>query len=538
MEGTGRDPLGLSRVSDSLTNFLLPSIITTTDRARYYSFYTWAIADIQALREAKNGKVVFEEEFQRREAAFALASLMGRRTELPIVGVRAVEGALASPDEEDRLGTAFRVLPSNTTGGYGQYYGGCLHALGLVQSDSEGDLVVSPELGRRLAAAFAAATASAPYRAEGWQTRARVPKKTLQKSAKLYSLDALGGAEAEQERELLIQLFFDLDKSPSPTRPLNRQATLGLFLHLLRSCAESGVEVTRRTVDDDAIFWPHYYAGLEDGESGFLPYQTVPAFTGVQNFWRQFCAHQFLAVALEEFLAGVLGVLAAYPEGLPKASLLDEMMATGFIEDMEGVVGTPCGTPAALLAAIGINGVPGVDESIAASRRFHGGAAVNEWKVFWADDGAAETSLGQTFLVLAILYARWRGRSDDDTLLQVEQEAGKELWLGTMFPWLDGWTTDRPSWRDAVEALLDWITMRHEQVKFQKRKLDASWFEVANGRYIRQQDIEANTRASRHSNATTILQDLGLIEHAGLDDPLRLTERGNEVLNEVIRLRS
>lgn len=58
MDGSGRDPLGLSRVSDALTrNFLLPNIITTTDRARYYSFYTWAIADIEDLRNSKAGRV-------------------------------------------------------------------------------------------------------------------------------------------------------------------------------------------------------------------------------------------------------------------------------------------------------------------------------------------------------------------------------------------------------------------------------------------------------------------------------------------------
>ena len=31
MEGSGRDPLGLSRVSDALTNFPLPNIITSTE---------------------------------------------------------------------------------------------------------------------------------------------------------------------------------------------------------------------------------------------------------------------------------------------------------------------------------------------------------------------------------------------------------------------------------------------------------------------------------------------------------------------------
>jgi hypothetical protein len=59
MDGSGRDPLGHSRVSDALTGYLLPDIITTTDRARYYSFYTWAVADIQALRQSKTAKVSF-----------------------------------------------------------------------------------------------------------------------------------------------------------------------------------------------------------------------------------------------------------------------------------------------------------------------------------------------------------------------------------------------------------------------------------------------------------------------------------------------
>lgn len=116
MDGSGRDPLGLSRVSDSLTNFLLPAITTTTDRARYYSFYTWAIADIEIKRESYGRRISFEQEFQRREAAFALASRLGRKTDLPVVGVRQVDAILASADEEANLKTNFRVLPSNDKG--------------------------------------------------------------------------------------------------------------------------------------------------------------------------------------------------------------------------------------------------------------------------------------------------------------------------------------------------------------------------------------------------------------------------------------
>ena len=124
MDGSGRDPLGLSRVSDALTGHLLPDIITTTDRARYYSFYTWAVSDIQALRQAKGVKVSFLEEFQRREAAFALASSLGQKQKLPIVGIVRVEEILAAAGSSSAVETDFQVLPYNRLGGYGQYYAG------------------------------------------------------------------------------------------------------------------------------------------------------------------------------------------------------------------------------------------------------------------------------------------------------------------------------------------------------------------------------------------------------------------------------
>jgi hypothetical protein len=538
MDGSGRDPLGLSRVSDALTDFLLPAITTTTDRARYYSFYTWVIADIEAKRQSKGKRTTFEEEFLRRDAAFALASRLGKTTDLPVVGVRQVDATLASADEDENLRTNFRILPSNGSGGYGQYYAGCLHALDLVRSDEEGELIASPDRGRKLAAAFASATARSRYLAEEWRERSRVPMAVIKQSSKHFSLDALSNPAAENEREILISLFFDLGQTPTTTRRLCRQATLGLFLHVLKSCAKVGKVVIRRTVDRDAIFWPHYYCGIEDEDHEFLPYHPAPAFAEAHAFWRQFCAHQFLAFALEELLAGVLAALAPYAEGLTPATLVDELTGTEFVKDLEKVLKAKCATPAALLAAVGVTEVPDVACCLAASKRFHGSAKINEWSVCWDEKVAPKTRLGRALLLLVILYAKWRGRSDEDALLQVQEEAGKEVWLGTLFPWLDEWLEAKPTWTQAIEKLLDWTAMRHENVKFQKRKLDASWFEMANGRFVKQQDYAPSFRASRHGTAATILQDLGLIEHGGLDDPLKLTTRGRQVLDEVTKLRS
>jgi len=291
-------------------------------------------------------------------------------------------------------------------------------------------------------------------------------------------------------------------------------------------------------VDGRAVFWPHYYGGLADDDRDLMPYQTVPEFTEAHAFWRQFCAHQFLAFGLEEFLAAVLDALSPYPEGLTEAALLDELVTKDFVKDLERAMKTKCATPTALLKAIGIEVVPDVAASLAVSKRFHGDSALNEWNVCFDRDVSPQTRLGRSVVLLALLYGKWRGRNDEDALLRVADEAGNELWLGTIFSWLDDWQAGQLNWREAVARLLEWIAIRHDQVKFQKRKLDASWFELANGRFVKQQDIVPGFRASRDENATTVLQDLGLIGHGGLDEPLRLTARGKQVLKEVIRLRT
>lgn len=538
MDGSGRDPLGLSRVSDALTSYLLPDIITTTDRSRYYSFYTWAVADIQALRQSKTAKVSFIEEFQRREAAFALASSLGQKQKLPIVGIVRVEEILASAGNSNAVETDFQVLPSNRMGGYGQYYAGCIYSLGLVKVDENGEDIVNSDFGRQLAETFAAATASAPYLAGNWRTKPRVPKAVLQDSAEWFSLDAIAGRPADAERELLIRMFFQLDEKPSATRPLNRQATLGMLLHVLRACETAGIVVNRRDVDGGAIFWPHYYGGLADDDHDLIPYQVPPVFAAAHAFWRQFSAHQFLAFALEEFLAAILDALTSHPEGLTESDLLDTLVDHRFLQDLKKALKADCATPAKLLHAIGVDAIPNEEICRAVSEKFHGESELNEWSTCWDRDVSPATRLGRSMVLLALLYGKWSGRKDDDVLLRVQEEAKNEAWLGTIFPWLDEWLAPGMEWRAAVARILEWTTMRHDVIKFQKRKLDASWFELANGRYVKQQDLFPRFRASRHGNAATVLQDVGLIKHGGLDDPLKLTPRGRQVLEEVIRLRS
>jgi hypothetical protein len=202
-EGAGRDPLGLSRVSELLTNNLIPGITTTTSRARYYSFYAWAVEDIDMSRKAGKQPVPFDDELQVREATFALASKIGAQTSLPIVGSRMVDAKLREGAISGEVDASFRVLPSNSGGGFDQYYKGCLQDLGLV-SLVDGQWSATTGIGRKVADAFRSATRGARCLKGNWQTRGPASVAMLRESAETFSLDAVGGLAAAGERELLV----------------------------------------------------------------------------------------------------------------------------------------------------------------------------------------------------------------------------------------------------------------------------------------------------------------------------------------------
>jgi hypothetical protein len=136
IEEGGRDPLGLSRVSAIITDFLLQGIITQTYRARYYSFYLWVIWHIETEEHPKTYDQ-FAAAFQRRDTLFALASHQSNSGSAP-VGFRVVYARLPAARQSGDVACNFRVLPSSQLGAFGQYYTGSIYDLGLISRDDKG----------------------------------------------------------------------------------------------------------------------------------------------------------------------------------------------------------------------------------------------------------------------------------------------------------------------------------------------------------------------------------------------------------------
>jgi hypothetical protein len=533
LDGSGRDPLGLSRVSDNFTDLLLPSIITTTNRARYYSFYPWALRESCDATEKDSDSADFAEEFRKHDAAFAIASELGKQTKLSIVGIDQVNKHLGEVSGNETISTVFRVLPANNLGGFGQYYGGCLQSLGLGRWEEDGRWHVSALRGRKLANAFAASVSSTPYAQNNCGRLPQVPLNLLRASSAKFSLDGIREDAAKNERELLAQILFDLDEDADPSGPGHRQATLGQLLHVLEAYEEIGGPPARNAVSDSCLYWPHYYGCLYGPDDVSVPYVAHSSFTETSAYWRQFCVHQFFSYAAEEVLQAILDAVSTSADGLTKGELVKAMISTNFIDELEEATERSLPGPAALMKYFRSGDAP---ES--AQRQFSANHNLAEWWIYSGDSEVSlATRLGCAFAILTQLHAKWRA-SEDAALWDVAEKAGREWWVGTCFEWGDQWLEKQPDWETAIELLIDEVHSRHELVRFQKHRLDATWLEKTGDYYTKLQDLTPELRANRHPNAATILQDLCILKDGTPEDPLLLTAWGRTALKDIVASRS
>ncbi|MFC5051072.1 hypothetical protein ACFPK9_10690 [Rubritalea spongiae] len=359
----------------------------------------------------------------------------------------------------------------------------------------------------------------------------------LSESSRCFSLDGLREPEAKPERDILTGIFFDLDDEDVTTPKSHRQATLGLVLHVLAAYEEVDSVPARKDIDQSCIFWPHYYGELYIEGGASRKYHSHPCFEDTQMYWRQFSLHQFYLYATEQFLQAMIDAMGNQPEGVTMARLVELMLESDFVEELERVMECKIDGPADLLDFFGAG-----DSPRQVQQHFSCDHPLSEAQVYYQHSKVESsktpvTRLGRAFTIWAQLYAKWRD-SDDPALLNVLVRANREWCIGTAFEWGDQWLDEKPNWSSALEGLVRDFQSRHNEIYLNKGKLDAAWFEVLGGCFIRVQDLKPNFRSTRHPQVATILQDLCLLEDGGPHEVLKLTAEGYRVLTEVITARS
>jgi len=306
----GLDHLGIELVSVNLYQAMLPGLTNVTNRARYYSFYPWAVHRYAQDGPKTRSKAAWRNWLRAIDYTYAVACMayerelgqdlgssvvgadMARKmtkdeppsAKIDLIGPSAVSVSGAVPES----GAYFK----NPEGGFGQYYKGPLRELGVLLEHGLStwpDVKLSNYAGKRIAETLDAN--------ESFQ---ELKELALQGGARLSELGRIGKAihpgaiePDSEEATLLRQLFFgddpDTCQGQQAERIKCRRESLLLMLHYLR---ESG------SVDSDLAYefrWGCASGRLPDGRPWIVPASLADAARG----WAAYQRNDLLNYCLE-----------------------------------------------------------------------------------------------------------------------------------------------------------------------------------------------------------------------------------------------
>lgn len=526
IEEGGRDPLGLSRVSGMITDFLLQGIITQTYRARYYSFYCWAIWNIEAEEHCTRYDQ-FAAAFQRRDTLFALASLYANPDSSP-VGVRIIEGKLQLAQQIQEVSCNFRALPSNALGAFGQYYAGSIYELGLISRDDQGIYHVS-DSGELLARAFHDTISDTPYIKKRLFEDNELSWKDFMKTAATFNLDGLDNSS--KERDLLIKLFFSEDLKSD--RALMRRDSLGLLMFVIKAYEGSNITV-KHGQTWELVYTSHYFGQLQVSKSKVRAIDLPKGALTCSRFWQYFCLHQFLTQALENLLTAVLELVAAELSGLTVGEICSRLCSEEFLKELKQLHGIACKAPVDLVSSFGMES-PNLEpaQCLANQKTYSLRHPASESQILDRNPESASSRAAVAVSILAVLYAKWNGLTTEITRA-VSARAGGELHAEIVLPYIGEWFRKELTWAEALEPLISrFILDQHDRIMYEKGKLESCWLHRIDGRVFKDQDYFPSYRSARTDNSTSILADLALVARSASKE-LALTNRGNALLSKVI----
>jgi len=298
------DPLGLSRVSQWLTEELLPGITTVTSIARNYSFYCWGISNLLNMNKIIH-RNQFAQEITKREAAFVIGCILHEANKTNKLNPHGYEKAtrFIKKDSNEKIQVAFNVSESNPEGFYGLYYRTAMFKLGLtIRSRLFDDLT---PLGRQLAAAFESNIKDTEYFKHHIKAD-DIDKKILAEYGEKACICKL--VTPSNERELLKSIMFS-DNLPSLNLKSSRKDTLLLVLSLIKQSSDFGIEFTEDTFRE-AIFFGQATGGKVTFDFNFKNFEEITA------RWHLFQLHEYFTFAMESLLHALLNELKKKDEGM------------------------------------------------------------------------------------------------------------------------------------------------------------------------------------------------------------------------------
>jgi hypothetical protein len=326
--------LGVRAPGINIYGQLLPGITNVTDRARYFSFYTWVIWRLDQLghrswngetrdliRRADCLNTLTAEHHQRSDGGHDRshsAAMVGITT----LGSRAratLEGEVVSLARHAQLETVPDRYFKNPFGGLGQYYLGSLRDMLILGGDTKSGIRYSDGRGAVLAQAFDAGVDGDHF----WRclTDDRATHDDLEA---LVSFCPCGIMENAAEQRVLSEILFAQDEHAHEA-DLIRRFSLQLILSLASQADAGDVPLTPE------LFRGAVYTGsLSDGTAWVLS----KSMEAVRGRWAIYSRNEVLAMALQ----GIFYSQLSYAEKLTDrpAPRDSRELATWFVDSRIG----------------------------------------------------------------------------------------------------------------------------------------------------------------------------------------------------------
>lgn len=305
-DDTGEDFLGLRAVQGSITNYLLPGIITITPRARYYSFYAWLLHEYSD----KHPKGMSLADFvKRREQIFALANLsfdnedgFGDLT-AGLIGKIKLNSHFKENLGKKEIPLSVDDYIGADKGGYGQYVG-VMRSLGIIREsenpDFDMDLLTKSE---KLAAAFQKSIQETKYykKRHEFDVAESINQNMLYEYGEKCYLSGLAKAP---DANVILEILFGFDAQyilpdPRSDTPIygNMIGSLGLILDMLNQAREPFDESTFRE-------WIMYGAC-----SDYASYSPTGNIVPFLDHWRMYQIREYYVYSLYEIWDFFLDVM-------------------------------------------------------------------------------------------------------------------------------------------------------------------------------------------------------------------------------------
>lgn len=412
----GRDPLGMQATSVRMYRNLVPGLTNVTNRLRYYSFYCWVI-QLYEKRKHTSNDLEWKKFIRRAEALYALACYLvdPEKSQGMAGGIWAnAESRKLTTDSfdltphTDRPGQSGQYLKASR-GNFGQFYIASMVEVGLLAQTAGNIPMVSEDLGRKMANAFAESIETVTGIIEDAILKGTASREHLIEIGRTAHPSNIENGTSE----MALLRDYLLAKNPDDGKKGDaRRSSAWLALDLIRHSVP---------INNDHDFRRAFYNRvLPDG----TPYDAEGE---IIDRWQAFQANEFCHIALEMLLNGLLSwQLKKYPDGLDPRSLILDFLngflpeATGSFENhARAISGEYSGREEELSAAI----LPALLVTAQSGDRDALTAAVNLILTLWGRWSEPENRVRKTIGH----YAGERGKSLAGALRTLDKHAGKPV---------------------------------------------------------------------------------------------------------------